>query len=82
MVAWSRRRTVAIQCGGIFSGFAMTAKAHERQPAVCPVCLKRTEEECSHIDCPNRKRMTAMPPQGGNVRYLVHGVMRVPTCKD
>lgn len=30
----------------------------------CRVCGKKTDDECSHIECPNRKRETAMPPPG------------------
>lgn len=25
----------------------------------CKVCDKRRDTECSHVDCPNRKRITA-----------------------
>lgn len=28
----------------------------------CKVCHKKTAEECSHVDCPNRKRVTAALP--------------------
>jgi hypothetical protein len=27
----------------------------------CAVCSKRTRDECSHVDCPNRRRITAQP---------------------
>jgi hypothetical protein len=27
----------------------------------CGICAKTTEKECSHIDCPNRRRVTAQP---------------------
>ena len=30
----------------------------------CITCMKRTESECSHIDCPNRKAITAQPVGG------------------
>lgn len=29
----------------------------------CAVCSKKTERECSHIDCPNRRPVMA----GGNI---------------
>lgn len=27
----------------------------------CPVCAKRTAQECAHVDCPNRRPITAQP---------------------
>lgn len=27
----------------------------------CSVCSKPTASECSHVDCPNRRRVTAQP---------------------
>lgn len=39
----------------------------------CPVCYKKTESECSHIECPNRVRVTAQMPQGEGVEDLGFG---------
>lgn len=54
----------------------------KRVPPCCAVCLKRSENECSHVECPNRKLITAAPPQGADVWPIRNGVMRLPTCRD
>jgi hypothetical protein len=54
----------------------------ERTASPCPVCTKKTDVECSHVDCPNRRRLTAAPPQGANVWHLRSGVMQLPTCRE
>lgn len=33
-----------------------------QQPQPCAVCAKRSSHECSHVACPNRRRVTAQPP--------------------
>lgn len=34
-----------------------------KEPAPpCPVCTRRTNRECSHVDCTNRHAVTAGPP--------------------
>lgn len=30
----------------------------------CKVCGKKTQVECAHVECPNRKQQTAGPPPG------------------
>lgn len=31
----------------------------DKKAKPCTVCGKSTDAECSHVDCPNRKRLTA-----------------------
>lgn len=40
-----------------------------KEPKQCSVCFKKTEDECSHVKCPNRKRVTAQVPDGSTGMY-------------
>jgi hypothetical protein len=31
------------------------------EPRLCVVCTKKSEQECSHIDCPNRRHTMQDP---------------------
>jgi hypothetical protein len=33
--------------------------------ATCGVCLKKRTDECSHIECPNRRRPMSDPAKSG-----------------
>lgn len=52
----------------------------------CKVCRKKTEIECSHVDCPNRPRISAMAPEYEAVNDRIvgsnGGSFKVPTTKD
>lgn len=58
-----------------------------KKPEPCKVCYKQTDKECSHVDCPNRKRVTAQIADGsgsyGSRNVLGHGYSgnfrKVPT---
>lgn len=45
----------------------------------CKVCTKKTRWECSHTDCPNRKPVTAAPPE--DVDFFGHG-RAIPSNKE
>lgn len=34
---------------------------------LCKVCLKNKKTECAHVDCPNRKRVTAGVGDGSSL---------------
>lgn len=38
----------------------------------CKVCSKPTERECAHVDCPNRRRLTANCP-GSATTFPTYG---------
>lgn len=44
----------------------------------CSVCYKTTRNECSHVSCPNRKRITAQIPQGEGILTAGGGVFSNP----
>lgn len=47
-------------------------------PPGCPTCGKRTANECSHLDCGNRKRVTAQPLEQLEPIDPGSGTYRVP----
>jgi hypothetical protein len=57
----------------------MTRKPQVPPPPPCGVCAKPTRVECSHIDCPNRRQLTACPPDddlldGDDGHYVVRPI--------
>lgn len=52
------------------------------EPKMCLICGKKTDKACSHIDCPNRKPVTAAVPD--TVEHDQHGTggYAVPTTKE
>ena len=44
----------------------------------CAVCTKHKESECSHVLCPNRKPITASPPEAMQSIGGATGTYRVP----
>lgn len=59
-------------------------KQKPQQPPVatpCRVCQKRRTEECSHVDCAQRKHRTA--GEGDSLVSVGAGCLRrTPTCRD
>ncbi|MFZ5544413.1 MAG: hypothetical protein ACOZJZ_12705 [Pseudomonadota bacterium] len=60
----------------------MTRRTPQAPPAshttACPTCGKRTAAECSAVDCGNRKRVTAQPPDDLEQLNGAAGTYRVP----
>lgn len=54
----------------------------QTKPQPCPVCNKQFEIGCSHVDCPNRKPLTANLPDDRSVQPISGGVIRVPIRYD
>lgn len=38
----------------------------------CPLCQRKADGDCSHVDCPRRKPETAQPPPG---RWYTNGTV-------
>jgi len=48
----------------------------------CPACHKKTQQECSHVNCGRRKRVTVAVPDDASCRGMQSGGYYRKTYQD